>query len=328
MMTEESIRRYRLAEKHIWEHFGAVPKERFLHLDQPKVKVRVLEVGEGEPVLFIHGGPNAGSTWAPIAPQLQGFRCIALDRPGCGLSEAVDYRSIDLKSFAVDVLASVLDGLQIDRTAIVASSFGSALSLWFAEAYPARVTRIVHEGCPPFLEGTRPSLFIRLMMIRPLGRMIAKQTTTESSQEMNFRQLGHGASLGNGKFPPVFTEWGLSMMNDTDTMKNEIGVIHRASTWLGFRSELTQGPDFLKRVPHPTLFLWGEQDPFGSLKVGQRACEALPDARLVAFPDSGHLPWLDDPDTHARMIQDFLAHDAGVPVNVRGQAVYSEEKIS
>ena len=310
MITENMAKRYRAAESRLWDYYNAKPKENFLDLAQPRLRLRVLEIGEGEPVLFIHGGPNAGSTWAPIAHAMQDYRCIILDRPGCGLSEAVDYsHTDDFRTFAIDVLTSVLDALAIERAAIVASSFGSAWGFWFAEAHPERVSRIVHEGCPPFLEGSKPSMFMRLMMIRPLGRMIAKQTVTEASQEMNFHQLGHKNLIGSKEFSPAHVDWGLSLMNDTDTLKNEINVIQRGSSWFGFRSELTHNLGFLKRVPQPMLFLWGEDDPFGGVDVGLRACEALPNAKLKSFPDSGHLPWLDDPKTHARLIRDFLVTD-------------------
>jgi pimeloyl-ACP methyl ester carboxylesterase len=286
------------------------------------LKLRVLEIGKGEPVLFIHGGPNAGSTWAPIAHAMQDYRCIILDRPGCGLSDAVDYSAMDdLRTFANDVLISVLDALVVERVAIVASSFGSAWALWFAEDHPEHVSRIVHEGCPPFLVGTKPSMFMRLMMIKPLGKMIAKQTVTEASQEMNFRQLGHKKLIGSEEFSPAHVEWGLSLMNDTDTMKNEIDVIQRASTWFGFRSELTHKPGFLKHVPQPMLFLWGEDDPFGGVDVGLRACEVLPNATLNSFPDSGHLPWLDDPKTHTRLIRDFLVTDLAPRPDTEGVLV-------
>ncbi|HSG26113.1 MAG TPA: alpha/beta hydrolase [Anaerolineales bacterium] len=322
MITEEKAQRYRAAEDRLWGYYNAKPKEHFLDLAQPGLKLRVLEIGDGEPVVFIHGGPNAGSTWAPIAQAMQDYRCIILDRPGCGLSEAADYSQIDdFRIFAIDVLTSVLDTLAIEQAAIVASSFGSAWALWFAEAHPERVSRIAHEGCPPFLEGAKPSMFMRLMMIKPLGRMIARQTVTEASQEMNFRQLGHKNLIGSKGFSPAHVDWGLSLMNDTDTMKNEIAIIQRGSTWFGFRSGLTHHPGFLKRLPQPMLFLWGENDPFGSVDVGLRACEVLPNATLRSFPDSGHLPWLDDPQTHIRLIRDFLVTNTAPHPDIKEELV-------
>ena len=57
---------YRKAEKTLWDAVGVTPTETFVTMPRLGVKVRVQEIGEGEPVLFVHGGPNAGSTWAPM----------------------------------------------------------------------------------------------------------------------------------------------------------------------------------------------------------------------------------------------------------------------
>jgi pimeloyl-ACP methyl ester carboxylesterase len=83
-MGLQSVEACRTAERALWEHYGAEPTERFLDLAKPKARTRVLIVGDGPPVLFVHGSPNAGSTRAPLAERLQDFRCIILDRPGCG----------------------------------------------------------------------------------------------------------------------------------------------------------------------------------------------------------------------------------------------------
>ena len=85
------IQRYREAERRFWNHCGLEPKERFIELDSPAARLRVLEVGSGETILFVHGTAGAGPVWAPIAKELEGFRCLFLDRPGWGLSSAIDY---------------------------------------------------------------------------------------------------------------------------------------------------------------------------------------------------------------------------------------------
>ncbi len=311
-MSEARTQSYRAAERRLWEHYGAVPQEQFIDLARPRVKVRVQEVGSGPPVLFVHGGPNAGSTWASLVARLQDFRCLVLDRPGCGLSEAVDYGAYsagDVPSLAADILASTLDALQIERLAVVGSSLGGAFAFWLAQARPERVTRIVQLGLPAFVEGMRTPLFMRLLMVPPLGRMIARQRSTATVGRFILRQIGHGASLDAGRFPPVFLDWYLHLMNDTATMRNDVAGIQMLSTWRGFRSELIYGAEFLRRLPQPTLFLWGEADSFGGVEVGQRAAAAMPDATFKSFAASGHLPWLDDPEAHVSLVRDFLQTD-------------------
>jgi pimeloyl-ACP methyl ester carboxylesterase len=302
-----NVQAYRAAEKRHWDYYNLAPEETFLELGSlNNVKVRVQEVGQGEPVLFVHGGPNAGTTWASIVAQLQDFRCIVLDRPGSGLSEPVDITRLDIREFGADLLSSVLDGLGIEKAAIVASSFGGALALFFAAARPERVTRMVQQGCPAFVEGMLMPFFMRMLAINPIGKFIASQQSTMASTTMVMRQIGHGKSIDAERIPSVMMDWYIQLMNDTDTMRNELKNIQHAGGWRGFRPEYTYGAELLGRIPHPTLFLWGEDDAFGGLDVAQRAVASMPNASLRSFPDQGHLPWLDDPDTNARLVCEFL----------------------
>ena len=78
--------RYREAERALWDSLGVEPKEGWLRLPSLDTDVRVLELGVGPPVLFIHGGSTSGTSWADLAAALPEFRCILLDRPGAALS--------------------------------------------------------------------------------------------------------------------------------------------------------------------------------------------------------------------------------------------------
>ena len=78
---------YRETEARLWDHYDVEPKEHFVPLEGTGTNVRVQEVGNGEPVLFIHGSPTGGSNWAPLVAQLTDFRCLVLDLPSTALSE-------------------------------------------------------------------------------------------------------------------------------------------------------------------------------------------------------------------------------------------------
>jgi pimeloyl-ACP methyl ester carboxylesterase len=84
---------------------------RWLELPVLNTKVRVQEVGEGTPLLFLHGGPSAGTTFAALASHLLDLRCIVLDRPGCGLSPPIGYTGPSLKETFPKILVGCLDAL-------------------------------------------------------------------------------------------------------------------------------------------------------------------------------------------------------------------------
>lgn len=77
--------RYRQAERALWDHYGIEPTERFIDLGSPPARLRVLEIGGGEPILLVHGTAGAAPVWAPLVRELKGFRCLVLDRPGLGV---------------------------------------------------------------------------------------------------------------------------------------------------------------------------------------------------------------------------------------------------
>ena len=308
-MNSQKIKKYRTAEAQHWNYYNIQPKEHILDLAPLNTKVRVQEIGEGDPILFVHGGPNAGTTWASLVAELSDFRCLVLDRPGSGLSEPVDITQFDFRQYGADLLVSVLDELGIQKSAVVASSFGGAMALFFAAAYPDRVTRMVQQGCPALIQGMELPTFMRLLTIGPVGKFISRQKSTMSVSLSILRQIGHGKTIDVGSFPPGMMDWYLALMNETDTMQNELQAIQHVASWRGVRPGFSYDGDLMGDIPTPTLFLWGEADTFGGLDIARRATSSMSDATLISFPGQGHLPWLDDPVANARHVREFLTRE-------------------
>ena len=129
-MNDQAKQRYEEAEAKLWAHYGGDPKSYFLQLEKPRMRLRVQEVGEGPPLLFLHGTPNAGATWAPLALNLTDYRCILIDLPGCGLSEPFEYETVDVAGMVVEMMEAIVSALEIEKVSIVASSSGSAFAYW------------------------------------------------------------------------------------------------------------------------------------------------------------------------------------------------------
>jgi pimeloyl-ACP methyl ester carboxylesterase len=95
------------------------------HASERRVKlpagheVRVQEIGEGAPIVLIHGAAVGGSSWVLLADALKDeFRCLLVDRPGCGLSPPIPNGPLtspaEFKPFAEDLAPDPLDGLELD----------------------------------------------------------------------------------------------------------------------------------------------------------------------------------------------------------------------
>ncbi len=303
--------RYREAEQNFWRSVGLEPTETRVRLEGPGVQVRVQEVGEGDPVLFIHGGPNAGSTWAPFVEHFPGFRSLLVDRPGTGLSDPYPLTLDNLFPFADGFVGEVLTALGVERAHVVASSFGGFLALRSAAADPSRMDRMVQMACPAFAPGMAMPPFMKLMTVGPIRKLLNALPPNERVGKSILRQIGHGASLDADRIPQAFFDWYLALQRHTDTMRNDGDMIGRAGSFRGFDQSLAFDEATLAKVVTPTLFLWGEDDAFGGEDVARRMISAMPNAELTMIPRSGHLPWIDDPAGIAGASAAFLAAGAG-----------------
>ena len=300
--------RYREAEGRLWQSKGVTPTERRLHLKRNDVNVRVLEVGEGPPVLFVHGGNVSGSSWAALVARLPGFRCILLDRPGCGLSEplATTLNSDTLPSFAETLLPDVLDALELDSAHLVATSFGAHLTLRGAAAHPQRIGRIVLFGWP-FGASSRLPLSMRITGAPGVARLMAAMPVNERAVRMIYRSIGHGPTLKSGLLTAEDIGWYVSLLRDTDTLRNEVPPARFFfSPRHGLNPALVLSDDVLGRVSMPTQLIWGEGDPFGGPKVARAFVQRLPNARLELLANAGHAPWLDELDRCVETTTVFL----------------------
>lgn len=302
-MSADPAGAYREAEARLWASVGRTPTERQVRLGTTGTSVRIQEIGGGEPVLFIHGGPNAGSTWAPLLEHLDGLRCLLIDRPGTGLSAAYPITASNLPRIGAAFVADVLDGLCLDRAHVVASSFGGHLALRSAAAHPERVGRMVQMACPALSPGDRVPPFMRLLTRSWIRRIVNALPPNERAGRAILRQIGHGASLDADRIPRSFFDWYLALQRHTDTMRNDGELI---GSVIPNRAAVTLTDDLLRSVPTATLFWWGADDPFGGPDVAQAFAATMPNAELTMVPDAGHLPWIDDPAGAAAATSGFL----------------------
>jgi 2-hydroxy-6-oxonona-2,4-dienedioate hydrolase len=305
---------YRSAEERLWADAGALPTERFVRLRGLGVTVRVQEVGDGPPVLFIHGGPAAGSNWAHLAARLSGLRCLLVDRPGTGLSDPYRLTRSNARHFLQTIAVDVLDALGIERAHLVGSSTGSDCVLLAGAHHPERVDRTVHFGCPGLAPGIEVPLLWRLVALPGMWRLMAAMPASEKNVRTSFRQMGHGAALDAGRIPQALIDWALSLQRDTDTFRNEMSSTPALVSLRGVPKDVVIRREELASIQSPTYFLWGDRDQFGAPSVGRGMVDVMPSAELEVVPGGGHLVWFDDPDHAASVVtRHLLAVAATVP---------------
>ncbi len=295
---------FQQAERSDLEHTGLRPAIRFLEVGAPAVRVRVLETGDGPPVLFVPGDGAVAAAWAPLLAELHGVRAIVLDRPGFGLGDAVPMRGVRLRRHAVGLLTSVLDALGLDDVPIVGSSGGAQWGMWTALDAPARVRALVPMGTPAVcVPGFRPSAAMRLLTTPGVGDVLAR-LPSPSVAATGRMLVGTDARLHD--HPEIVALYhaarGLPRYDAT------LAAVFQASMRAGGRPrrECLITDDELRRLAQPTLFVWGEQEPFGAPEAARRAAGLMPDARVEVVPGAWHHPWLADPAGIGRLVVDFL----------------------
>lgn len=300
--------RYRAAELALWASLGASATDLLLDLPSTGLRVRVQEVGDGSPILFIHGANTSGASWATLAARLRGYRCLLLDRPGTGLSEALPRRPTtpELMALGDGVVADVLDAAGIERAHVVATSLGGFMGLRSAAAHPDRVLRMVQFSWPVGAPTRTVPRSMRLMAVPGMARLASAMPATEGTVRAIFRTVGHGPSLDAGRITRSDIDAYLALLRYTDTLRNEL-VLGRSTVSLlqGFNPRLLPAA-LLASVRTPTRFIWGGRDPFGGPEIARAVVAMIPDAELELLPDAGHAPWLDELDRCAASVAEFL----------------------
>ncbi len=295
---------FEAAERRLLTRLGLEARNHWLDLPELRTRVRVIEVGAGEPVVFVHGGGGMALDWAPLASRMAGFRFLLLDRPGHGLSEPFDYRGVHLRQHAVVCLESVLAALGLSSARFVANSMGALWSLSLAVASPERVRSLALLGCPALLlDSGAPAAVHVMAAIGPLLLKLGKPTR-ERTRDMI--KMVMGAQAVERLDPDVF-ECSFQLQSIPGIGESVMGMFGRALTLFGRRSEAIFGEADVRRVAQPTLFVWGDADRFGKPAVGRRACQQMSNARMEVVAGGGHLPWVDEPTRCAQLVGDFLA---------------------
>ena len=302
--SETGSQHCRDAELRLWHHYGLEPNERFLDLEAPAGRVRVLEVGSGEPILFVHGTAGPGS-WPSLIAQLPGFRSIVLDRPGWEPSSPIDFARHAYGPLVSHVLRGVLDALGLERTNAIGASIGDVWVLRLAELLPTRVDRIVLLGGGPVVAEVGVPRVIRFLA-SPLGAVMVRLPDKPERVRSILRRLGHGASLAAGRIPDEFIDWRVTVARETDSMCHERKMIRAIVKGKSYRPGLTFDDDGLAAIQPPVLHVFGVADPTGSAEIWQRVADLLPRGALRLIEGAGHMPWFDDPTQVATEVGRFL----------------------
>ncbi|WNM23644.1 alpha/beta fold hydrolase [Demequina capsici] len=301
--------RYRAAEQAVWSSRGLVPEEHRVDVPELGLGIRALVHGEGRPVVFVHGTPSAANVFVPLVERLEGVRAILIDRPGCGLSDPIDYTTMTpgrLREVIGAYMCAVIDELAGGAADLIGSSAGGMVVLTFAAMRPELVRSVVLEGMPA-VEWMRLPVPMRMATFPPVAAAVVRHSMKERDVQQSFKEMGHGDLVRSGAMPRADVDWRMAVGNFSDTFLHELALLQRAASWRGPRRGWAAGASTLAQVQAPTLWLVGDRDPFAPARGVAELAALMPHATVQERPGEGHLPWVDAPREHARIIGDWWA---------------------
>lgn len=288
------------AQSMVLDRHGIVAEERWVDVPAIDGIAHVLVVGEGRPVVMLNGIGVPAAMMAPLIAGLDRATVYAIDLPGFGLSDIRPGFCDDLRGNAVRFLAEVFDGLGLDRPVIIANSLGSLWGTWLALDRPERVAALAHVGCPALVLGTSAPLQMRLLSVRPLGRLITRFQPPSLRQVEQLATLVHEHPLPSDIAALIVATERLPHFRPTF-----LAMLHRLVRLRGSRPELALTAEQLAQIAAPMLLVFADDDPMGAADVGERMAEASADAELHVVA-GGHAPWVHHADQIIPLLSTFL----------------------
>ncbi|MGH7566662.1 MAG: alpha/beta fold hydrolase [Gemmatimonadota bacterium] len=284
-----------------------VVKERELSLEGFGVRVR--EAGDGEPILCLHGGPGMDSSyffpdvgvWGPGLRALAAeHHVVTYDQRGCGGSGVPDVDQPLALSRHVDDVEQVSAALGFERPTVLAHSFGSVLAILFALQHPDRLSRLVIIGGAPtreFMAGYRRAVADELppeVQERLAG--IQTQEIDDDAMRERFRLA-----------LPLYFHRRLSD-EERESLLSTISFSARVNRAVAAGLDRYDLSPALPHVRVPALVIYGTSDRVVQPEYQLEFRGRLLTARFVAFQESGHFPFLEEPEPFARVVHYFVRH--------------------
>lgn len=289
------------------DHYEVDAESKYIELSDPAKRVHYLTAGEGPPLLLLHGLSSTAHVWIPIFDALTDhFTVYAPDRPGRGLSTAVDYHETGFRDFGVEYVEEFLDALGIEETTVMGNSLGGFQSLGLAVDHPERVSRLCLVGAPAGLSREIPLLF-RVLDLPLVGDWLfdyfKPETISEARKAYRRINVEDDSMLSDCYFrPDMLTEDLPGQRESLRSLMKILGTMQGMNPQFDLRDELSS-------VTIPTRFVWGTEDYFWNPEVGRAVVPQMPNAELTVLPNHGHMPWLEPGDDASSATMDFLVNE-------------------
>jgi len=261
-------------------------------------RMRYLRMGNGPPVLLIHGLLAYAFSWRFLFPVLAPVRTvIAPDLLGTGHSD----RPADLNygmTAAAERIFEFLDSIGADGIDVVGSSLGGAIATRMAALRPERVNKLVLVS--PANPWSRHGRLISRFLATPPGgaTFMGMLPAIDYTQNFWLRRL-----FGDPKrIAPGTLEGYAEPLHTPEAWRYGILVMQH---WREDMAQLKH--DFASLADKPALLIWGTRDRAVTFSSSKQILERMRKARLEVLPGVGHLPYEEVPEKFNQVVLQYLS---------------------
>ncbi len=273
-------------------------------------RLHVASIGDGPPLLLLHGWPEFWATWLPLMHRLKSnFRLIAPDFYGFGRSDKPEVLRDDLDGdFHADDLAKLIPLCTSEPPIIVSHDVGAFVSQRLALNNPSLVRGLFFFDCPNSAVGSR---WIQNSQINEIWYQSFNQTClaerlvghSEDTIRLYFEHFLQHWSYKKDAFAPALNAW-------VKNFSSEGALVGGFSWYRSYNSrrlraltgELEEGHQLIKQK---TCVLWGRHDPICKSSWSEVLDRVFAEFTVGFAEEAGHFPHVEVPDLAASEILQF-----------------------
>ncbi len=272
----------------------------------------------GEPIVFLHGFPDFWYGWHNQIPFFaeRGYRVIVPDQRGYNLSD----KPSDVLAYRISILATdikgLIDALGYDKVHLVGHDWGAAVAWWVATMFPERLKTLNILNVPyptvmmkQFQSGDLSQLlkswYMFFFQIPALPEALVSAAGYERMGDI-LRRTSNPGSFSDEDIARYKEAWAQpGAMTATINWYRAMFRSANEARQTAKQNALASG----KKIPTPTLILWGEKDQFLGTAVARESLKVLEQGELVFFPKSTHWIQHDEPDDVNKYLLEWITRD-------------------
>ena len=289
------------------------------YVDVNGVWIYYKTVGRGQPLVVLHGGPGASHDYLlpHLIPLARRNRLVFIDERGSGRSPSLEDPSGYTIENMVEDVEAVRVALRLGKINLLGHSYGGALAQAYALKYQRNLAHLVL--CSTF-SSTRAmnEVFVRMkaqMAPELRARIDSLEHAGLFGKGKGFERLRYPAdymtaSWGEGYFPHLYQK---RPDANFDPLASGVMSWDLYRTMWGSHGEFVidgnlvsvEYDERLHTISVPTLITAGDHDECDPA-LSRKMQEKIPGSKLVIFPESGHMTFVDQPALFVKAVDDFL----------------------